>query len=140
LTDGEVAMGTWGSGVFANDDAMDWIAGLEETDDIGVVEGALDAVVNADGYIEAPTCAEALAAAEVVATMRKEPGSDVPSEVFECIARVGREMSPELPGEAQRAIDRILADSELQELWEEAGGESLEEWRSTLTELRGRLE
>ena len=133
-------MGTWGSGVFANDDAMDWIAALEDTDDIGVVERALGAVTNADGYLEAPTCAEALAAAEVVATLRKQPGPDVPSEVFEWLARVGRELPPKLPGEAQLAIDRIMTESELQELWEEAGEPDLGEWRATLDELRGRLD
>lgn len=132
-------MGTWGSGVFANDDAMDWIAGLEDTDDIGVVERALAAVTGADSYLEAPACAEALAAAEVIATLRKQPGPDVPSEVFEWMARVGREMPPTLPQEAQRAIDRVLADSELQELWEEAGEPGIAEWRATLAELRGRL-
>ena len=133
-------MGTWGSGVFANDDAMDWIAGLEDTDDIGVVERALGAVMMTEGYLEAPACAEALAAAEVVATLRKQPGPDVPSEVFEWMARVGRELPSTLPGDAQRAIDRIMTDSELQELWEEAGEPGLEEWRATLAELRGRLE
>lgn len=133
-------MGTWGTEVFANDDAMDWIAALEDTDDVSVVERALSAVNDADGYLEAPECSVALAAAEVVATMLKRPGPDVPSEVFEWIARVGREMPPSLPDTARRAIDRVSADSELLELWEEAGDPGLGEWRATLGELRGRLE
>jgi hypothetical protein len=133
-------VGTWGTEVFANDDAMDWIAALEDTDDIGVVERALRTVNDADGYLEAPDCSVALAAAEVVATILKKPGPDVPSEVFEWIARVGREMASSLPGDARRAIDRIASDSELLELWEEAGDPALGEWRATLTELHGRLE
>jgi hypothetical protein len=132
-------MGTWGTEVFANDDAMDWIAALEDTDDIGVVERALSAVNDASGYLEAPDCSVALAAAEVVATILKNPGPDVPSEVFEWIARVGREMPPSLLDNARRAIDRVVSDSELLELWEEAGDPGLGEWRATLTELRGRL-
>ena len=132
-------MGTWGTEVFANDDAMDWIAALEDTDDVSVVESALSAVNDADGYLEAPDCTVALAAAEVVATMRKKPGPDVPSEVFEWIARVGREMPPSLPEDARRAVDRVASDSELLELWEEAGDPGLGEWRATLGELRGRL-
>jgi hypothetical protein len=63
----------------------------------------------------------------------------VPSEVFEWIARVGREIPPSLPDAARRAIDRVVADSELLELWEEAGDPGLGEWRATLGELRGRL-
>jgi hypothetical protein len=133
-------MGAWGTEVFANDDAMDWIAALEDTDDIGVMERALSAVNDAEGYLEAPDCSVALAAAEVVATILKKPGADVPSEVFEWIARVGREMPPTLPDAARRAIDRVAADSELLELWEEAGDPGLAEWRGTLTELRGRLD
>ena len=133
-------MGTWGTEVFANDDAMDWIAMLEDTDDIGVVERALGAVNDASGYLEAPDCSIALAAAEVVATILKKPGPDVPSEVFEWIARVGREIPSSLPDDARRAIDRVASDSELLELWDEAGDPGLGEWRATLTELRGRLE
>lgn len=133
-------MGAWGNGVFANDDAMDWIAGLEDTDDLDVVERALNAATGDDGYVESPTCSEALAAAEVVATLLRKPGPDVPSEVFEWIARVGPTVGPDLPGIAQQAIDRILTASELQELWDEAGGFEAEEWRSTLMELRGRLD
>ena len=133
-------MGTWGTETFANDDAMDWIAALEDTDDIHVVERALRTVNDADGYLEAPDCSVALAAAEVVATILKKPGPDVPSEVFEWIARVGREIPPSLPDDARRALDRVGADSELLELWEEAGDPGLGEWRATLTELRGRLE
>ncbi|HET7553149.1 MAG TPA: DUF4259 domain-containing protein [Gemmatimonadaceae bacterium] len=133
-------MGTWGTEIFANDDAMDWVATLEESDDIGIVERALRTVNDADGYLEAPDCTVALAAAEVVATILKKPGPDVPSEVFEWIARVGREMPPSLPGNARRAIDRVASDSELLELWEEAGDPGLGAWRATLTGLRGRLE
>ena len=133
-------MGTWGTETFANDDAMDWIAALEDTDDIHVVERALRTVNDADGYLEAPDCSVALAAAEVVATILKKPGPDVPSEVFEWIARVGRELPPSLQNDARRALDRVGADSELLELWEEAGDPGLGAWRATLTELRGRLE
>jgi hypothetical protein len=49
-------------------------------------------------------------------------------------------MPRSLPDDARRVIDRVASDSELLELWEEAGDADLEEWRATLTELRGRLE
>lgn len=133
-------MGTWGTEVFANDDAMDWIAELEDTDDISVVERALEGVNGANGHLEAPECSVALAAAEVVATILKKPGPDVPSEVFEWIARVGRDMPPSLEDDALRALDRISAESELLDLWEETGEPELGAWRATIAELRGRLE
>jgi hypothetical protein len=133
-------MGTWGTEVFANDDAMDWIAELENTDDISVLERALEGVNGANGHLEAPECSVALAAAEVVATILKKPGPDVPSEVFEWIARVGRDMPPSLEDDALRALDRISAESELLDLWEEAGEPELGAWHATIAELRGRLE
>lgn len=133
-------MGAWGSGVFANDDAMDWIAGLEDTDDLDAVEIALGAVNDEGGYLESPVCSEALAAAEVVAALCRKPGSDVPSEVFEWIARVRPTVSADLQESARGAIDRILAGSELQELWDEAGSPDADEWRAELMDLRGRLD
>lgn len=133
-------MGAWGNGIFANDDAMDWIVGLEDADDLGVVEEALEAVTDANGYLDSPACSAALAAAEVVATLRRRPGPDVPSEVFEWIARVGRDVPPTLAESAQEAIDLILADSELQELWDEADASDAEQWRAGVMDLRGRLD
>jgi len=133
-------MGTWGTDVFANDAAMDWIDALEDADDIGVVEIALSAVNSSGGYLEATECCIALAAAEVVATILKRPGPEVPSEVFEWIARVGRAMPASLPADARSAIDRVASGSELLELWEEAGDPGLTEWRAALADVRGRLE
>lgn len=133
-------MGAWGIEIFANDDAMDWIAAFEETDDLHMVERALRAITDTRDYLEAPTCSEALAAAEVVATLLKRPGPDVPSEVFEWIARVGPAVPPELPGTAQQAIDRILADSELRELWDEADPADAAAWRAAVTDVRARLQ
>ncbi len=133
-------MASWGIEVFANDDAMDWIAALEDADDIGVVDLALRAVNDSDTRIDAARGSVALAAAEVVATLLKKPGDEVPSEVFEWIARVGRALPPSLVAQARSAIDRIASDSELAELREEDGDAALAEWRSMLDELRGRLD
>jgi hypothetical protein len=133
-------MGAWGTEVFANDDAMDWAAALEETDDLDVVERALRSIVDTREYLDSPACSEALAAAEVVATLLKKPGPDVPSEVFEWIARVRPAIPPALPGTAQQAIDRILADSELQELWDEADPSDAAAWRAAVADLRSRLQ
>ena len=48
-------MGAWGSGNFENDDAMDWVADLEETRNLKLVKQTLREVLDAgDGYLEAP--------------------------------------------------------------------------------------
>jgi len=138
--DDDHTMGAWGTEIFANDDAMDWIAAFEETDDLHLVERVLRAITNTSEHLEAPACSEALAAAEVVATLLKRPGPDVPSEVFEWIARVRPAVPPELPGTAQQAIDRILAASELRELWDEADPADATAWRAAVADLRDRLQ
>jgi hypothetical protein len=37
-------MGAWGEGNFENDDALDWLAGLEQAHDVSTVASALSAV------------------------------------------------------------------------------------------------
>jgi hypothetical protein len=133
-------MGSWGTEVFANDEAMDWVAALEDADDVAVVERALHAVNVGGGHVDAVHASIALAAAEVVATLLKKPGDDVPSEVFEWIARVGRTLPPSLISDARSAIERIASNSELLELREDGGEAVLGEWRAMLADLRGRLD
>ena len=66
-------MGAWGVGPFENDDASDWVYQLEGAEDLELVRGTLEAAANPQGYLEAPTCSEALAAAEVVAALSGRP-------------------------------------------------------------------
>jgi len=72
-------MGAWSYESFGNDDACDWIAQLEEHNDLGFVESTLDAVLAVgDDYLEAPEACEAIAAAKVVARLRGDAGSGIP--------------------------------------------------------------
>ena len=113
-------MGAWGSGSFENDDAMDWVIDLEEAGDLSILTDAFEAVTDQDADdLEAPDCAAALAAAEVVAAMAGRPAAALPDEVTAWIA--GREpASGPLKALARRAVDKVLAGSELAELWEES--------------------
>jgi hypothetical protein len=129
-------MGAWSHESFGNDDAMDWIAELE-AEGLPAASGALAAIEEiAPEYLEAPICASALAAAEVVAGLRGRPAAQLPQEVRQWIAE-----NPGDPGElaavAQRAVDAIASKSELRELWEESG--EFETWRAAVADLRARL-
>jgi hypothetical protein len=130
-------MGAWGHKTFENDDAGDWVFALEEVADLSLVRRTLDAAANPEGYLEAPTCSEALAAAEVVAALVGRAGPELPEEVLAWLSAHAITPPPELVVLARAAIDRILADSELKELWEESeeGGA----WVSEVQALRGRL-
>jgi hypothetical protein len=135
-------MGAWGIGVFENDDASDWVYELEQSSDLAVVEQALTDVMAQTGDEEPDTVdsAAALAAAEVVALLRGCPGDGVPDDVTKWVATVRPQAAPELGGLAVQAVRRVLAGSELKDLWDEAGTEQSEEWEAQLEDLMTRLE
>lgn len=69
-------MRAWSHESFGNDDAGDWIAQLEERNDLALVESTLDAVLAmGDDYLKAPEACEAIAAAEVVAQRPAAPST-----------------------------------------------------------------
>ncbi len=76
-------------------------------------------VAEPTGYLEAPDCSAALAAAEVVAAAAGRPGADLPEEVRTWVAAHGMQIPSDLAALSHRAIDRITQESELRELWDE---------------------
>lgn len=72
-------MGTWGSSVFENDAAEDWMGELLEEGRSPLIDQALRAVER--GSTEADDCAAALAAAEVVAAARGWPVRGFPKDL-----------------------------------------------------------
>ena len=80
-------MGAWGCRTFENDDASDWLYELYESDDFSIVEAALKSVTSG-GYLEAPDCCNALAAAEVVAALNNKPASSLPKELISWLSSV----------------------------------------------------
>ena len=111
---------------------------LEEAEDITVLEDAFSAVteLGSDDYLEAPECSIAIAAAEVVAAMRKRPAAELPEEVTEYVARIGPP-PPVLVAAALAALERIRTKSELKELWDENKNSEL--WHQAVADLEGRL-
>ncbi len=55
-------MGAWSREPFGNDDANDWVYERADAADLSYVEAALDAVLEVDGYLEAPGASRAVAA------------------------------------------------------------------------------
>ena len=130
-------MGAWGTGSFENDDAMDWVAGVEGFDGLSTVRAKLKQVAQATGYLEAPDACQALAAAEVVAAVSGQACPKPPEPVL-AMVRVQVTILQADRDLAREAIDRVLAaDSELAELWAEA--EEGDAWKAAVAELRGRL-
>lgn len=131
-------MGAWGPGAFENDDASDWVWELEDDTDASVLTEALSEIVDldSDDYIEAPEACNALAAAEIVAAARGRHGVELPSEARAWIDRNAQLVDPSLLALAVVAVERISIDSELKELWDDAGNT---EWARLTAELLERL-
>ena len=130
-------MGTWSHEPFGNDDATDWACGLEGADGLSLVEEALDRVLEAGEYLEAPEASEAVGAVEVLAKLlgRGTQSDSYTEPVDEWVKSVSVKPGAGLLAKANRALERILGEnSELKELWEEAGAE---EWLNSITALQG---
>lgn len=134
-------MGTSGTSIFDNDDAVDFISSLVEGHDAGLLRETLEQVANADEdeYVEAPAAVAALAAAEVVAAAFGSPADDLPDEALDWIDEKGEEIGRPLLLLARRAVSRVLADSELREQWEDASPEDYRAWREAVEDLEERL-
>jgi hypothetical protein len=133
-------MGAWGTSSFANDDALDWLAELEMSTEWTDVRSALEAVHRGD-YVDAPTGAVALAAAEVVAAARGRVGADMPEEVTDWLADAAT-MDPALVALAVRAVEAVAASghtSELRTLWDDADADDRDAWHAGVVDLRARL-
>ena len=135
-------MSTWGLGIFENDDAMDWVYELQESDDLSLVESALDTLIGGIGdYLDAYDCAVALAAAEVVAALVGNPFDDLPEEVADWVDRQQEngalEIDTDLVRRSVQGVDAVVGESELKELWVE--NEELESWYTVVDDLLERL-
>ncbi len=134
-------MGAWGAGSFDNDTACDWTYDLEETDDLSLVEEALERVLGAGTeYLDAMDAEEAIAAAEVIARLQGNFGerNAYTETADEWVAANRLEVTPDLARKSHAAIDRIVGEqSELAELWEES--DSLGEWKAAVAELKARI-
>jgi hypothetical protein len=133
-------MGTWGPLAFDNDDANDWAYGLDDVDDLSLVESAFDVVEGSEDYLEAPDASNALAACEVLARLNGKSGykNAYTETVDEWVAAHPLTPPPELLKRANAAIDRILGEtSELKELWSDS--DETENWLTAVEDLRQRL-
>ncbi|HSE09868.1 MAG TPA: DUF4259 domain-containing protein [Nocardioidaceae bacterium] len=124
-------MGTWGNGPFDNDDASDWVYKLEDSG----VSALRSALAVEDGYLKAPQAAEAVAAATVVGLASDLPVEST-EEVSEWLGGADADEVRSFAGGAVVALERVLEDSELAELYDESGDE---EWRQQVRALHDGL-
>ncbi len=129
-------MGAWGLKTFENDDASDWLYDLEESNDLSVIEEALDIE---SGYLESPDGCNVLAAAEVILALLGKPRLGFPENAARWVNNHKSLDPTPLKRSAVNAITCVLSDeSELKELWQES--EEFDEWKKDVNETKIQLE
>lgn len=129
-------MGTWDVGGFDNDDALDWVYELKEESDFTILADAFENITGQKGNLEAPDCAVAISAAEVVAALLGNPADDLPDEVIEWVEEMP-DPSEALVKMALSAVKVILDDSEMKDTWEDS--DHYDEWQENIQDLQSRL-
>lgn len=129
-------MGAWGHGNLENDTVLDWVGDLLETKDLDLMVEAIDMVLD-EGYLDADTASIGIGAIEILAALQDRPGKEEYDEELEEWINQHKGQGKELLKSAQSALRKILADSELKELWEES--DSYDQWVTTIQELESRL-
>ena len=128
-------MGAWGTAAFDNDDASDWVYDLEKRG-IAAIDDALSEA-EGSGALDMPADVNVLAAGEVVAAALGRPATGVRDDILS-LARVLRaDVTPDHAARARDAAARVLAGSEVADLWGETDEDG--EWRSVVDDLIGRL-
>jgi len=131
-------MSVWGTGIFENDDALDWVYDLADSGTLARVVSALDVVLkNKDDDLEVADCRIGLAAAEIIAAMTGDPSPQLPEEAEEWIGEKILE-NERLREKAQQVVHVIQKNSELRDKWEKST--NFPQWQATLNDLQKRLE
>ena len=131
-------MGTWGSGSFENDDALDWVGAFVDDPEHHPIEDVFEAVNSRAGeYLEVPICAAAIAAAEIVAALHGTPNPKLPDTLKRWVRAQNAATDHEFARRALTAISHVESNSELKELWDDSPDAG--NWYAELRNLQLRL-
>lgn len=139
-------MGTWGFKNFENDGASDFKLDVLEGDKT-LVKNAIQQIVklNESDYLEAPDCENGLVAIEFIAAAKGNPSEEFSVSELEWINKndllkykkplFGKRV--DIIDDSFKALERIIQNSELKELWEES--DELDAWLEIQKDLKNRL-
>ncbi len=88
-------------------------------------------------YLNVDEAIEGIAAASVIASALNHPLPGTPPQLLAWLPAHPLGHDPELVQMAQKAVARILADSELKEMWER--GDDAAAWQTIVLDLQKRL-
>jgi hypothetical protein len=136
-------MGAWSEENFGNDDAGDWIWELEKSKGLDTLLSPIKSIIANEEYLESPDCCEALAASEVIASGITGDISNIPEEAQKWLNKkqglFGKKpiIEKEHATLAKQAVEKIVENSELKELWEES--EDYSKWQGVQSMLIDKL-
>jgi hypothetical protein len=131
-------VGSWGVASFENDAAGDWFLRVEEAPDPGeVMAEVIDDALSAAEFLEADLSSEAIAAAELCACCAGHPPDRLPDNVFAWVQSNPHGPHADEVELAVQAVRRVREESELRDLWEDAGDSA--QWLAGLDDLLSRL-
>lgn len=131
-------MGAWSKKPFGNDTALDWLAELEDSKScVEKIKNTFTTAINSDD-LDACVAEEAVAAAAIVAAGSVEKPSGIYKNAKQWIERTAFSPGRELKQLAIASLRRTTSDSELRDLWEEAG--KLSGWTEEIDKIRSILE
>jgi hypothetical protein len=131
-------VGSWGVASFENDAAGDWFLLVEEAPDPGaVLASAIDDVLSAAEFLELDPCCEAIAASELCACCAGQLPARLPDNVDRWVQAKPHVPHPDEIDLAVLAVSRVREESELHDLWEDAGDGP--RWLAEVDDLLSRL-
>jgi hypothetical protein len=131
-------VGAWGTGTFENDDALDFAAQIAGSEDGADLLRRQLELAGAPGTLDAPASEASLVAAEMVAAARGAPDPGMPPALARWVQKEAPALGEDDVRLALAACERVLADSELRQLWSE-DEQQLAAWTAAVAGLVERL-
>jgi Domain of unknown function (DUF4259) len=130
----------WGAASFENDPAADWFFLVEEAVDPGsVIASALDSALGDADHLELAASCEAIAAAELSASCAGHAPERLPENVRRWVDGHPHQPHDSETDQAILAVQRVRAESELRELWDEEADGQENGWLREVDDLIARL-
>jgi Domain of unknown function (DUF4259) len=135
-----LVVGQWGVASFENDKASDWFFLVEEAvDPGGVIASALDSALSEADYLGLDASCQAIAAAELSASCAGHASEGLPDHVRQWVDAHPHQPHDSETEQAVQAVQRVRAESELRDFWDERVEGEDNGWLREVDDLIARL-
>jgi hypothetical protein len=135
-----MAVDAWGTASFENEPANDWFQLVEEAVDPGeVIASTLDTALGDADYLGLDTACKAIAAAALSASCAGHAPERMPDDVRRWVDGHPHRPHDSEMDQAILAVQRVRAESELRDLWDEDADGRADRWLGEIDDLIARL-